>query len=788
MFQDNLNVAQNTKLLEYFSSTEKVLFSGELLKVNKKNNKQKRKIIITDEAIYNIRDDNIFTMIGFGKVVKRRIAITNIKAIIYARLGNEFVIHVPDEFDYRIIDPKKDLIINYILYALTLNGIYETKIYFNSEVELHRSTTHNSQKKKGITKAPAGEPMMMTCETFTSFIDEKQKLIREDDDNTEMLINFLNNFNKITINSFDILKVLGKGGFATVYLAQKKDTEEFYALKAVRKLAIIEKNQFGAIRREKDILSSSTSSPFLVDLKCAFQTSDKLWLVMPYIAGGDLSQHLKKRGTFWENEVKFFAAQIILGLQDLHEKGIIYQDLKPANVLLDTKGFIKLTDFGASKYAHQTKNYKTFVGTLDFIAPEIQDKKQYNKSIDWWALGILIYQLLYGYLPFQSKNPKVVVEKIKHSTVEFPEDECSVGAITDKCKDFIRSCMKKNPEERLGYNSTDEQTSHSWFEDIEFDKLKDFYVNPPLIPEMDVEEEVSDDEKDEKNSCKSIVLSVLSEGILEEVQKFDPMFKGFYLDQLTHCVQQDLDITKESLFKNNEVNRSNSNNQIEFSNNAEKNETLDESTATRHRLNSTGNQSEKLSLKDVDTWSFCVSKHISRRERLSELKLAASLSKIDFDGDGNSVSVSEVGSRLVSPPPLSPTMSAKNEGRIGYKFNFDLQSPSILLVKEKSLTQNGIESSLADDLTNTKNDSVIADKSNVQIQKKILDDVSISNSDVISKQSLNMDVDIEKHSTNNTSNMDEKDFVCSYIKLSDKVIDKPSIVIPELQNCDATGN
>ena len=173
MFQDNLNVAQNTKLLEYFSSTEKVLFSGELLKVNKKNNKQKRKIIITDEAIYNIRDDNIFTMIGFGKVVKRRIAITNIKAIIYARLGNEFVIHVPDEFDYRIIDPKKDLIINYILYALTLNGIYETKIYFNSEVELHRSTTHNSQKKKGITKAPAGEPMMMTCETFTSFIDEK---------------------------------------------------------------------------------------------------------------------------------------------------------------------------------------------------------------------------------------------------------------------------------------------------------------------------------------------------------------------------------------------------------------------------------------------------------------------------------------------------------------------------------------------------------------------------------------------------------------------------------------
>lgn len=114
---------------------------------------------------------------------------------------------------------------------------------------------------------------------------------------------------------------------------------------------------------------------------------------MPYIEGGDLSVHLRKRSVFWETEVKFFAAQIILALNFLHSKGIIYQDLKPANVLLETNGYIKLTDFGAAKYSYQTQKYKTFIGTLDFIAPEVLKRQPYSKSVDWWSLGILIYQL-----------------------------------------------------------------------------------------------------------------------------------------------------------------------------------------------------------------------------------------------------------------------------------------------------------------------------------------------------------------------------------------------------------
>jgi serine/threonine protein kinase len=191
----------------------------------------------------------------------------------------------------------------------------------------------------------------------------------------------------------------------------KKDTEELYALKTIRKLFVIEKKQFDQVRREKEILHEA-SHPFLVGLKCAFQTPDKLFLLMPFVQGGDLFMHLKKRKRFGELEVRFFAAQIILGLTFLHEKSIIYQDLKPENILLDSNGYIKLADFGAAKYGYQTKSYKTFIGTADYIAPEVLKKLPYNKAVDWWSLGILMFELLYGKPPFFQQNPKATFRHI----------------------------------------------------------------------------------------------------------------------------------------------------------------------------------------------------------------------------------------------------------------------------------------------------------------------------------------------------------------------------------------
>lgn len=231
--QDNLRITDNSKLIEMFTATETIIFSGEVQKINKKKHKQLRKIVITTESIYSVRDENFFTSIfsgfGGGGRIRRRIDITKIKSLVYARLGNEFVLHVPDEFDWRIIDTQKDQIIDYILYALNLCGVPEIQTYFSPDVELHKCTLHQSEKKKGITKTLTGEPKMMSLETWREFVNEKIWLMKEDADNTEILINFLNTYNLVTLNDFDIEKIVGKGGFATVYKAQHRDSEEFYA-------------------------------------------------------------------------------------------------------------------------------------------------------------------------------------------------------------------------------------------------------------------------------------------------------------------------------------------------------------------------------------------------------------------------------------------------------------------------------------------------------------------------------------------------------------------------------
>jgi serum/glucocorticoid-regulated kinase 2 len=182
---------------------------------------------------------------------------------------------------------------------MSLNGMKEVLFFFNNEIELHECTTHASMKKKGVVKPPTGETRQMTIASFEQYVREKLQAQKEIDLATEMLIS--NGQNKLTINNFNLLKTLGKGGFGKVYLVEKKDTKELFALKTIKKLFIIEKKQFDQVKREKEILYEA-NHPFLVGLKSAFQTPDKLFFLMPFIQGGDLYAHLKRRKHFTEDE------------------------------------------------------------------------------------------------------------------------------------------------------------------------------------------------------------------------------------------------------------------------------------------------------------------------------------------------------------------------------------------------------------------------------------------------------------------------------------------------------
>lgn len=514
--QDKLKCKENKKLKEYLSGTEEILFSNEVIKVNKNRRRQKREILLTSENFYNL-SNNILTKIFSGNTIKRKIPLNLIGGIVYARMGNEFIIRVPDQFDYRIVSSDKDLIIEQLLYAIKKSfGIESLPFHFTDEVELYEFCTHRSEKKKGIIRTPVGKSRNYSLEAFRDFLREKYKINNE----TEVVVG---SKKKVTLNDFDLLLTLGKGGFGKVYLAMKKDTQELFALKAIRKAFVIEKNQFEQVRREKEILHDA-SHPFQVGLTCAFQTVDKLFLLMPFIQGGDLFMHLKRRKRFTESEVQFFVSQIILALQFQHTKGIVYQDLKPENILLNHNGYIKLADFGAAKYCYQTKNYKTFIGTADYIAPEVLRKMPYNKGVDWWSVGILMFELLYGKTPFFQQDPRSTFKHILTDAPHFPKD----NYISIDCKDFILRCLSKDPEKRIGYKDDLEQLEHQWFDNLDTDKQLNYEYDAPMKPEITSETDCEN--FNPKHTQERPKMTLMTEDLINMLKKHDPMFAGFYAE------------------------------------------------------------------------------------------------------------------------------------------------------------------------------------------------------------------------------------------------------------------
>lgn len=196
---------------------------------------------------------------------------------------------------------------------------------------------------------------------------------------------------KTSIKDYKIMRVLGKGAFGTVYLVRHKESGGLMAMKTLSKADLIKKNQMDNTKAEKEILSK-IRSPFIVNLFSAFQTKQKLYLVLEYMAGGELFFHLKKSRTFDEERVRFYAAQVLLGIESLHKQGIIYRDLKPENVLMDLTGNLKIADFGLSKKANKAD---TFCGTPEYLAPELLKGELHDRSVDWWSLVSDFFWLLY---------------------------------------------------------------------------------------------------------------------------------------------------------------------------------------------------------------------------------------------------------------------------------------------------------------------------------------------------------------------------------------------------------
>ncbi|XP_063229979.1 RAC serine/threonine-protein kinase [Bacillus rossius redtenbacheri] len=285
---------------------------------------------------------------------------------------------------------------------------------------------------------------------------------------------------KVTLENFEFLKVLGKGTFGKVILCREKATGHLYAIKILKKEVIIQKDEVAHTLTENRVLRT-TSHPFLISLKYSFQTADRLCFVMEYVNGGELFFHLSRERVFSEDRTRFYGAEIISALGYLHEEGIIYRDLKLENLLLDKDGHIKIADFGLCKeditYGRTTK---TFCGTPEYLAPEVLEDNDYGRAVDWWGIGVVMYEMMCGRLPFYNRDHDVLFTLILMEDVKFPR------TISNEAKELLGGLLVKNPAKRLGGGPDDakEIMAHPFFSSINWTDLQLKKIPPPFKPQV----------------------------------------------------------------------------------------------------------------------------------------------------------------------------------------------------------------------------------------------------------------------------------------------------------------
>uniref|UniRef100_A0A8C3MZ03 Ribosomal protein S6 kinase alpha-5 n=1 Tax=Geospiza parvula TaxID=87175 RepID=A0A8C3MZ03_GEOPR len=304
---------------------------------------------------------------------------------------------------------------------------------------------------------------------------------------------------KVGIENFELLKVLGTGAYGKVFLVRKvsgHDAGKLYAMKVLKKATIVQKAKTTEhTRTERQVLEHIRQSPFLVTLHYAFQTDTKLHLILDYINGGELFTHLSHRERFSENEVQIYIGEIVLALEHLHKLGIIYRDIKLENILLDSDGHVVLTDFGLSKEFLTDENERaySFCGTIEYMAPDIVrgGDAGHDKAVDWWSVGVLMYELLTGASPFTvdgEKNSQAEISRrILKSEPPYPQEMSALS------KDIIQRLLMKDPKKRLGCGPTDadEIKQHPFFQNMNWEDLAAKKIPAPFKPVIRDELDVS---------------------------------------------------------------------------------------------------------------------------------------------------------------------------------------------------------------------------------------------------------------------------------------------------------
>lgn len=470
--RDYLDFRSNPQIV----NNEEIFFSSSLTKFNDAGYRQDRTLVLTDQALYNLK----------AKTIKRRVPYEKLEAITKSLNSSEFVFHFKGANDYRFSSfNRRNEIIEMILHIFcnVRKLSHNFKIYEVEYINLNIVMTTHKILKTGQAKRPdESKAKIINFDEFKS--EELNENTRRT--NTRKSTNMIFSYKKVNIemticlDDFELLKVLGKGAFGEVYLGQHKESGKLYAIKVLKKKDVIEMDQLEHTKTEQKILSH-VNHPFLVGLDFAFQTESRLYFVMEFMKGGELFTHMRRLKRLTEPQAKFYSACIVVGLGHLHNSNFIYRDLKLENVLMDEFGYAKLTDFGLAKFLTNDKKALTFCGTPEYLSPEVILGRGHNRSADWWSLGVLIYEMIFGTPPFYSQKQDDMFKKIVRENFTFKQGV----VVTDICKDFITRLLDKDPNTRLGSSMDSlEILSHPWFKEVDVSLLLAKKIPAPFLPDV----------------------------------------------------------------------------------------------------------------------------------------------------------------------------------------------------------------------------------------------------------------------------------------------------------------
>ena len=419
-------------------------------------------------------------------------------------------------------------------------------------------------------------------------------------------------------NNFKFLYVIGKGGFGRVWKIQSKKTNIKYALKEMSKLKIIDKKSEKSINSEREFLSKLNHS-FIVNMHYAFQDRDNLYLVMDLLNGGDLRFHISRYRKFSEEQTRFFLANIIYAIDYIHSNNVIHRDIKPENLVLDEKGYVRITDFGIAK-ENMPDNSSETSGTPGYMAPEVMKGRNHSFPVDFFALGVIGYEFMIGTRPYVGKNRKEIKEQMLSKAVVINEENIASGW-SQESADFINKLLERKEAKRLGYKEgAKELMKHHWLKYYPWDELKSKTLLAPFIP----------DPKDnfDRNYCESIdKISEETKIRYEEIYcsaHYKKIFVNFYFD-----TDEMKKIRKEKEEKEKEKEREKEKNKLlkedKSINNTDKTSSLDIDNNNKNKIdnkyNNTGKyMQQKYNINNSDGFNYNSNYMNKEKEILSKIK------------------------------------------------------------------------------------------------------------------------------------------------------------------------